>query len=190
MDAASSHAPKTPETFVLQDAAGEGKVRFTGVHLAFSSTGESKIPPRERWLTLNLYRKTDGTYILHRIGYSIVYHDAVNGCNGGEKVTLGELLEATSEGSPCPKCNPRTFDSIQAAVREDPNTPELVSLERVYYKVLELKDVPTLVAGLKFVPRASRTGIPIISRPGQELLLRAAEYDEKIAMTLDTVKDI
>jgi hypothetical protein len=176
------------QTYTLDDIAGQPRKRFTGTHLAFVSTGGRK-PARSRWLTLDLYRKSDGSYVLHRTGYSVVYHD-VNGCGGGEKLTLPELLEETDEGVPCPDCRPRPFSVIKTIVKKEPDTQETVSLERVYYKVLELKDVPELLEALKFVPRDSRTGLAIVSRPGQELLWRSAEHDEKIAALSDGVQDI
>lgn len=188
MTAANQTVPAGQETvYVLRDAAGQGVVRFTGTHLAYVSTGAHRSLPR--WLTLDLYRKADGTYILHRIGYSVMYH-RLDGCEGGERITLPDLLEETSQGEPCPKCIPTPFKLIESTVREDPGTDECVSLERNYFKVIELPDVSDIVRELEFVPRASLTGQRVISRPGQELLLRAAEHDGKIRSINDAIRDI
>jgi hypothetical protein len=172
---------------VLPDAAGQPRKRFSGTHLAFASTGDSKWK-RPRWLTLDLFRKADGTYVLHRTGYSVVYH-APDGCEGGEEMTLPELLEVTSEGVPCEKCSPMPFDALKLAV-ERGRVGETILLERVYYKVVEAATVPELVKALEFVPKTSVTGTPVISRPGQELLLRAAAHDGNIAATFEAIQDI
>jgi hypothetical protein len=176
------------EVYTLQGAVGEPKKRFTGMHLAHATTGESKYK-RPRWLTLDLYRKRDSTYILHTAGYSLVYHVA-EGCQPGEQMTLSGLLEETAEGVPCEKCNPMPFADIEAVVRDGRESTEIVSLERIFYTVTELADVPALIRSLLHVPKNSRTGTPTISRPGQELLFRAAVHDARIAAISDAVEDI
>jgi hypothetical protein len=189
VEAVNSAAPGTKEeVYILQDTAGQPQVRFTGTHLAYVSTGEHRNSPR--WLTLDLYRKLDGTYILHRIGYSVVYHAIGGSCEGGKEITLPELLKETQDGEPCAVCGPMPFNLIESLVRSEPATKERVSLERVYYKVIEASGVPELVRELEFVPRSSRTGRPVISRPGQELLYRAADHDEPISRSSNVVRDI
>lgn len=187
MEAVKATTPPQETIHILPDAAGQPRKRFSGTHLAFASTGDSKWK-RPRWLTLDLYRKADGTYILHRTGYSVVYHDP-DGCEGGEGMTLSELLEVTSEGVPCEKCSPMPFDAVKLAIERGRGS-EIILLERIYYKVIEAATVPELVKALEFVPKTSSTGTPVISRPGQELLLRAAEHDAPIAATFDAVEDI
>jgi hypothetical protein len=174
----------------LRDAAGQPQKRFTGAKLAHTSTGEHRNLPR--WLTLDLFLKQDGTYILHRIGYSVVYHSVEGPCEGGEKMTYATLADITDEGEPCTKCHPIPFKALMAAVESghsDANSKS-VALEHNYYKVLEIPDVPTLISELEFVPKNSRTGERVISRPGQELLLRAADLDPRISAVFEAVKDI
>jgi hypothetical protein len=176
--------------WILQDIAGATKKRFTGMHLAYSSSGAKKSLPR--WLTLDLYRKSDGTYMLHRIGYSVVYHD-IDGCEGGELVTYPQLLDQLGDGEagePCPDCRPASFQAVKEELARNPKTLECVLLERVLYKVIDVPDVPSLVREMEYVPRNSRTGKRIISRPGQELLLRAADHDETIKALLDVIEDV
>lgn len=188
MEPNNSAAPPFPGTVhILQDAAGQPRKRFVGKLLAHVSTGEHRKLPR--WLTLDLYLKQDGTYVLHRIGYSVVYH-AVDGCEGGEKITYAELLEITDEGEACPKCKPRSFEGIKEALQRNPDNREVVSLEHNYYKVIELADVPSVIRELEFVPKNSTTGRRTISRPGQELLLRASAHDPRIMEVDQSVQDI
>lgn len=195
MEATSTAAPPVIPMKVhqLQDAAGQPQKRFTGAKLAHVSTGENRNLPR--WLTLDLFLKQDGTYILHRIGYSIVYHAVGGPCEGGEKMTYAELVDTideNDEGEACVKCHPTPFRAIKAAVdsgHSDANS-KYITLEHNYYKVLEIPDVPTLISELEFVPKNSRTGKRVISRPGQELLLRAADLDPRISAVSKAVKDI
>lgn len=187
MEADNTAAPPF-EVHTLQDAAGQPKKRFTGKHLAHVSTGEHRNLPR--WLTLDLYLKQDGTYILHRIGYSVVYHstDPNSPCEGGERMSFKELLKVTDDGEACPKCRPMPFATITEAVAY--SEAGQVLLEHNYYKVVELPDVVSIVRALEFVPKNSTTGVKTISRPGTELLLRASAYDPRIAELEDVVQDI
>lgn len=171
----------------LRDTAGQPQKRFTGAKLAFVSTGEHRSLPR--WLTLTLFLKADGTYILHRIGYSVMYH-APGGCEGGEQMSLHDFLEEVEDGEACPKCRPLPFAKIKELFEANPDTSESVLLEHNYYKVIELPDVQNLISELEFVPKNSRTGERVISRPGQELLLRASDKDPRIAEVFNAVKDI
>lgn len=196
MEATNKPSPPAEKSYILQDAAGQPKKRFTGTHLAHVSTGEHRNLPR--WLTLDLYAKADGTYVLHRIGYSVVYHRSKadeegalpTGCDGGEKVTLTGLLAIVEDGEACPKCSPVPFADVEAIVEAGDGESSHVRLERNYYKVIEIPDVPDLVGELEFVPKNSRKGERVISRPGQELLLRASEFDVRIAASFDLVQDI
>lgn len=179
------------EVHILQDAAGQPKKRFTGKLLAHVSTGEHRSLPR--WLTLDLYLKQDGTYILHRVGYSVVYHKRPQdgGCPGGELVTIDDLVEITDgDGEACPKCRPVPFKKIMETDESDPLFEEMVSLEHNYPKVIELASVSEIVKELEFVPKNSVKKIPTISRPGQELLLRAAALDPRIAGLDEVIQDI
>lgn len=187
METTNTAAPPF-ETVILQDAAGQPKKRFTGRKLAHVSTGEHRRLPR--WLTLDLYLKADGTYILHRIGYSVVYHSVEpdSPCDGGERMDYTELLEITDEGEACPKCRPRPFAAIQQGVQSGEKGDVL--LEHNYYKVIEIADVPGVIRELEFVPKNSTSGKPIISRPGQELLLRASAHDPRIMEVDESVQDI
>jgi hypothetical protein len=187
MEPTSTTAPPTQKVFIIQGAAGQPKKRFTGTHLAYVSTGENRRKPY--WMTLDLYRKADGSYIVHKIGYSVVYHD-VTGCEGGEEVTLGVLVEETGTGEPCPKCKPKPWSAIKHALAVNADTTESVLLERNFYTIIESADTKALIKSLEFVPKDSLTGKPEISRPGQILLLRARDHDAQIAAIEDEVEDI
>lgn len=179
------------KTVILQDAAGQPKKRFTGKLLAHVSTGEHRSLPR--WLTLDLYLKQDRTYVLHRIGYSVVYHKLVSdgGCPGGELVTIDDLVDITDEnGEACQKCRPVPFRKILETDPSDLLFEEQVSLEHNYYKVIEISDVPSIIKELEFVPKNSTNGRRTISRPGQELLLRASAHDPRILEVDESVQDI
>lgn len=184
-----TRTPATQEkVYTLRGAAGQPQKRFTGTHLAFVSTGEHR--RKSYWMTLDLYRKQDNTYVLHRIGYSVVYH-AMDGCTGGEEVTLRKLLDVTEyDADPCLKCRPMPLSAVKHAVEGKLDTDQTVLLDRVYYTVIEIPDVPTLIHALEFVPRDSTTGTRVISRPGQQLLDLAAEHDAAIAAIGDMIEDI
>lgn len=188
MESIRATAPPTEKVHVLQDTAGQPKKRFTGTHLAFVSTGTGRRKPY--WMTLDLYRKQDEAYVLHRIGYSVVYH-ALNGCEGGEEVALPDLLDITeNDADPCTKCHPIPLADVRRKVDAGKGGDETVRLDRVFYTVIDLPDVPSLIHELEFVPKTSTTGKRVISRPGQLLLDQAADHDPAIAAVNEAVQDI
>lgn len=184
----STAPPFDGKVHLLPDAAGQPKKRFTGKHLAHVSTGLQRNLPR--WLTLDLYLKPDKTYILHRIGYSVVYHKLRGECEGGEELSYAELFETVEDGEACPKCRPATFASIKEMLDGGLGKDGRVRLEHNYYKVIEIPDVPSIVSELEFVPKNSAKKEKVISRPGQELLLRASKHDDAIAALFDVIQDI
>jgi hypothetical protein len=82
---------------------GSRTLQFDGVLLGKSSSyrrGSS------RWIEFELYRTESGSYILSRVGVSLVYHGAA--CPSVKKYGLQEIsfLELENLAIPCDKCYP------------------------------------------------------------------------------------
>jgi hypothetical protein len=88
----------TMQEYKVRDQLGR-TVHFTGELLAESTTQRDDAP---RWTEMELYRKTDGEYLLHRLGQSVVYHELEGPCDRGT-ATRGPDLPADAE--PCHQCD-------------------------------------------------------------------------------------
>lgn len=82
---------------------GDRTLEFDGVLLGSSS---SRRKDSTRWIEFNIYRTENGTYILSRIGASIVYHSGA--CNLVDKYRLTEInTEKVVDGAEaCAVCKP------------------------------------------------------------------------------------
>jgi hypothetical protein len=82
---------------------GDRTLEFDGVLLGSSS---SKRRDSLRWIEFKLYKTENGTYILSRIGASVVYHSGA--CHLVSKYRLSELSvsKISLEAEPCESCNP------------------------------------------------------------------------------------
>jgi len=74
-------------------------VQFIGWLLGEAST---QLPNEPRWTEIKIYRTTSGTYVIQRLGQSLVYHRDP-GCERGEVVTNEEIGD---ESVPCRICQP------------------------------------------------------------------------------------
>lgn len=95
--------------FVVRDRLRE--IEFTGRELGRSSTEKED---SLRWTEIVIYRTAGGSYIIERLGRSLVYHVPEASCDSGQTYPVtGRQLGETSE--PCPQCSPampedRDFD--------------------------------------------------------------------------------
>lgn len=179
-------APAVEDVFELQGALRP--VRFSGRLIAHESTERSYT---HRWITLDLYQKTSGAggYVLHTVGWSVVYHRA-DGCSKGKFVRLPELLAALSDAEPCTDCEPQPIAAISELVAHDPGNTDSVRLEQPIFEVVEAADVESLLRQMEFVPKRGRSGKRAISRPGMNLLDTAEQHDSDIHDFRTRVQDI
>lgn len=103
---------------------GPRTLKFDGVLLAESSSWR---PGSIRWIEFKLYRTAGGTYILSRVGRSLVFHTL--GCPLTTKYGLPEAAvdELRENAVPCPECTP-TFD-VPVVSPETDRTWAMVSEE-------------------------------------------------------------
>ncbi|MGH3300401.1 MAG: hypothetical protein ACRDOK_01760 [Streptosporangiaceae bacterium] len=70
---------------------------------------------KPRWMTITLYRLDSGGLLLHRAGYSRVYHDNTGRCRtstgkvSGEPCTWRELPD---DAVPCMRCQPADIEYL------------------------------------------------------------------------------
>jgi hypothetical protein len=97
----------TSELIVLTGRDGL-PVKFSG----HSLTGEKSTrgEDRPRWVTMEIYKRDDGGYVLYRVGQSLIYHRTGMSCTkSGVSVMWEELPD---DAMPCQRCNPPFPDAL------------------------------------------------------------------------------
>lgn len=94
-------------TFMVRD--GKRIIQFEGKRLAASS---SKARYSSRWIEFTLYRTEGGTYVLHRLGVSTVFHTST--CGLVTKYGLRETynVDLPAAPTPCEECRPSASDPL------------------------------------------------------------------------------
>lgn len=82
---------------------GDRTLQFEGSLLAKST---SERPDAYRWIEFELYKTESGSYVLSRIGVSLIFHGAA--CPMVKKYKLSEspAAELNQKASPCSECSP------------------------------------------------------------------------------------
>jgi len=141
---------------------GSRTLQFSGQLLGESS---SKRYDSFRWIEFKLYRTENGSYILSRIGISLVFHAAT--CSLVKRYGLSELKSAqlADEAIPCVECRP------------DRNMPLLFpEQDRTWAQVSDDPE-PVLDALYKFDPDG---GARYLTKVAQRLLEQASNADSEI----------
>lgn len=111
---------------------GSRTLQFSGKLLAESSSWRRG---SYRWIEFKLYKTDNGSYILSRVGVSLIFHGAA--CPLVKRYGLNETSSSSlsTDATPCEECNPTRSvemifpekDRYWAQVSEDP-TPVLEAL--------------------------------------------------------------
>ena len=139
-------------------------LQFNGKVLGSST---SRLKGSTRWIEFKLYKTESGSYILSRIGVSLVFHGAA--CSLVRKYSLTEI-EATSidkDAIPCDLCNP----TLEA---------DLLFPEK-HRHWAQVSDEAGAV--LDALYKYDENGARYLTNVAQRLLEEAAKNDAKIAET-------
>ena len=141
---------------------GRRTVKFDGVLLAFSTSFR---PRSERWIEFSLYRTTGGSYVLSRIGESLLYHSPT--CPVVERNGLTTIpYPALRENSvPCSICRPDQVETDMVA-------PEL---PRYWAQVSD-----TAEAVVEHLYKLDEQGARYLTSVAERLLEEAAKLDPQI----------
>jgi hypothetical protein len=113
---------------MIQVKDGSRTLQFNGRLLGKSSSYKRG---SLRWIEFELYKTENGSYVLSRVGVSVIYHGAACGLvrrYGLNEVLVSEL-DKKEEMIPCEACNPSFVTEVVfpeknrywAQVSEDPN---------------------------------------------------------------------
>lgn len=138
---------------------GERILEFDGDLLAESTSHRHK---QTRWIEFKLYRTKAGSYILSRIGNSIVFHR--QGCSLVSQYRL-KPGDVAVDAAPCDSCQPRLDD------------PDLFP-ERIRYWA-QVMEQPHAV--LEALYKYDTDGARYMTLVAQRLLSAASQEDEGIA---------
>jgi hypothetical protein len=141
---------------------GSRTLQFSGKLLGESS---SQHRSSTRWIEFKLYKTENGSYILSRIGISLVFHSAT--CALVKRYGLSEAEEPQlrEDAIPCEECVP------------DRNMPILFpEQDRTWAQVSETPE-PVLDALYKYDPEG---GARYLTKVAQRLLEQASDKDAQI----------
>jgi len=146
--------------------AGSGQVyRFSGDMLA---TSDSSRPGAHRWISFALYRSSGGSYVLSRIGHSLLFHKP--DCEVTSRNGL-EIGAAEPGGVACELCLP--------------SLSEPVCPERPRFWAAILKDAPAVLKALQ----RDNGETKYVTKVAARLIEKAAVLDRTLAeaWTVQTV---
>lgn len=141
---------------------GNRELQFNGTLLA-SSTSQRR--GAYRWIEFELYKTESGSYVLSRVGVSVMYHGAA--CYVVKKYGLQEkpVYELSEEATPCDTCKPD--ESL-----------DLVFPEKNRYWA-QVSDAPDAV--LDALYKYDDNGARYLTSVAQRLLEEAAKVDVEVA---------
>lgn len=88
---------------ILNDVAGT--VEFTGTKLGHATSEMHK--RQARWSEITIYKTDAGTYIVHKVGHSRVFHKP-----GAQCSKKGVTVKPTLDLIPCRRCVPYHTDAL------------------------------------------------------------------------------
>jgi hypothetical protein len=146
-----------------------------GERIAFVSTRrgpQDRFPPRPKWGENAIYRLASGKYLLHRAGYSVIYHTSPTSCRtttgspSGDKATVADLPD---DAVPCEQCAPPYPDELA--------DDEEIRYEYPRHSFDECETPAQVSARLTSMRRHSGVRSRTLSEPARELLEQAMEND-------------
>ena len=145
--------------YEIQD--GNRTLKFEGQLLGFSSSWR---PGSFRWIEFDLYRTLGGSYVLSRVGVSVVYHGA--SCPLVKRYGLTEIdtQDLAEEATPCPECLPNDLVPV-------------VFPEKDRHWAMVTEDAGSVLEALyKYDDHGNR----YLTKVAERLLLEAAKNDAAI----------
>jgi len=141
---------------------GDRELQFNGTLLAKSTSARRAA---YRWIEFELYRTESGSFILSRVGVSLIFHGSVCPLVSKYRLTESPSYELMRNATPCEECQPD--DSL-----------DLVFPEK-YRHWAQVSDTPEAV--LDALYKYDGNGARYLTSVAQRLLQEAAKVDSEIA---------
>jgi hypothetical protein len=149
---------------MLEVKDGARTLQFNGSLLGKST---SKRSDSTRWIEFELYRTESGSYVLSRIGVSLVFHGAACSLVRRYSLTEAPTADLKKHALPCIECNPT-------------EELDLVFPEKYRYWA-QVSEEPTAV--LDALYKYDDGGARYLTNVAQRLLEEASKKDQAIADT-------
>ena len=150
---------------MIQVKDGSRTLQFSGKLLGRSSSSR---PGANRWIEFELYRTESGSYVLSRVGVSVIYHTGA--CHLVQRYGLSEVsvdaIEEPTRLVSCPEC------------RSSLNAPVIFPEKNRYWA--QVSEEPSAVLDALYKYDAS--GAKYLTHVAQRLLEEAAQGDKGIEM--------
>lgn len=140
---------------------GTRTLQFKGQLLAESTSWRRG---STRWIEFELYKTENGSYILSRIGISLIYHGAACALVKRYSLTEAEFKTIDQDALPCEECNPT-------------NTLDLVFPEKARYWA-QVSEEPDAV--LEALYKYDQGGARYLTKVAERLLEDASVKDKGI----------
>ena len=140
---------------------GARTLQFTGELLGSSSSWRRG---STRWIEFELYKTESGSYVLSRVGVSLVYHGAACALVKRYGLTESPAVDLTADALPCEECYPT-------------EEADLIFPEKHRYWA-QVSEEPDAV--LESLYKYDQGGARYLTNVAQRLLEEASEKDESI----------
>jgi hypothetical protein len=160
----------------------DGRVIAGGPDHPVSTALDSRQRQRARWMEATLYAKDDGTYVLHQVNYSLVWHLA--GSEGHVRKPAETLWSRLPRAAVyCGFLPPREQrEQCPPAGRRGPKgAGRVVLTELPQHKVSSHPDYASVIKAVTVARRGDGSSSAAVSEPMRELLRQAAENDAAFA---------
>lgn len=130
---------------------------------------------RARWMEATVYRKDDGSYVIHQVNESVVWHLP----DGGGHVRKPERIASASldkEDVYCGMLRPRPGRRQCPRILPRP-LPELVIAELPQHRVISCPDAPSVIREVSTARRGDGRVSTAVSEPMHKLITQAMEND-------------
>lgn len=147
------------------------EIEFEGSRIGWAST--ERPDQSLRWTEIHIYRTRGGSYVIERLGRSLVYHARGTDCARGRNIVGSQISD---ESEPCEKCRPNTPE-------DDDFNPHRKFVHEVTMSSADVVDDPSKVHDALSQFDKQR-GVKRISRVASNALQAAAANDPVLLNSL------
>lgn len=148
-------------------------VRFRGERIAHATSRTGQDSSRIRWTEVDIYRTQGGSYLVHKVGKSRVFHGGSSPCSktGGKRTTARQVHynlsgEEVMDLTPCPVCKPGELLSLP------PHTAIYVEQDRA-----TVHTSSTAAGAVESARSVDSDGVVYIPRVAERALREASQSD-------------
>jgi hypothetical protein len=160
----------------------DGEIIAGGPDCPVSTALDARQRQRARWMEATLYRKYDGTYVLHQVNYSLVWH-LVDGQGHVRKPAETPWSRLPRNAVYCGFLPPREHrEQCPPGGRRGPRgAGRVVLTEMPQHKVSSHPDSHSVIRAVTVARHGDGGASAAVSEPMRELLRQAAENDPAFA---------